>query len=143
MAKINSVKTTIDNYEFDSLTEGAFYEHLKSRDDVKEIVVHPTYTMLEEFEIHCGRCFNGKVLSPKTGNEIKCSRCKGTGLIKRQPWTYTPDFLVHWEKGYYSYFDVKGGWKDAKFNYVKKMFEKRYHIELLVVKPYKGGWKYI
>jgi hypothetical protein len=143
MAKINSKKTTIDGYEFDSLTEGEFYKYLKSRDDVLEIVVHPTYTLLHPFKILCGRCKDGKVESPKTGKMINCSRCGGEGMINRQPWTYTPDFKVKWKDGCTSYYDVKGGFKDAKFNYVKKMFENTFYQELLVVKQVKGEWKYM
>jgi hypothetical protein len=143
MAKINSVKTTIDGYEFDSLTEGEFYKHLKSRSDVLAIDVHPTFTLISGFQISCGRCNGGHVKSPKTGKQIKCKRCEGKGLITRQPWTYTPDFRVIWRQGSPSYFDVKGGFKDAKFNYVKKMFEYKYCHELLVVKQVKGEWKYM
>jgi len=143
MAKINSVKTELDGYLFDSQTEAAFYQHLESRDDVKEITVHPTFTLIEGFEVLCGRCSEGKVPSPKTGKLIQCRRCGGVGVIRRQPWHYTPDFLVKWESGEQSFYDVKGGWKDAKFNYVKKMFEWRYRTELLVVKPYKNGWRYM
>lgn len=145
MAKINSVKTIIDGKEFDSLTEGGFYKHLKSRDDVKKILVHPTFTLVEGFQIFCGRCDRGKVKSPKTGKKIKCTRCGGSGIINRQPWTYTPDFVVYWkdEDRDVSFYDVKGGFKDAKFNYVKKMFEWTYKTELLVVKEVKGKWKYM
>lgn len=142
-AKINSIKTELDGYLFDSQTEAAFYEHLKRREDVKEITVHPTFELITEFEVNCGRCHRGKVKSPKTGNMIKCKRCNGTGIIKRQPWSYTPDFLVRWENGEQSFYDVKGGWKDPKFNYVKKMFEWRFRTELLVVKPSKKGWRYM
>jgi hypothetical protein len=144
MPKINSVKTTIDGYEFDSLTEGEFYKYLKKRDDIDYIKVHPNYTLLEPFNIMCGRCNGGKLPSPKTGKLIKCLRCGGTGTIKRQPWTYTPDFMVKWKDGHSSFYDVKGGFKDAKFNYVKKMFENQFYQELLVVKQTKDGqWKYM
>lgn len=142
-AKINSVKTVIDGYEFDSLTEGEFYKHLKSCDDVLGIIVHPTFTLVEGFEVECGRCLRGKTKSLKTGRMINCKRCEGTGKINRQPWTYTPDFHVAWKDGRFSYYDVKGGFKDAKFNYVKKMFENKIKTELLVVKSVKGQWKYM
>jgi hypothetical protein len=145
MAKINSVKTVIDGYEFDSLTEGEFYKYLKNRDDIQDIIVHPSFILMEGFEIQCGRCHYGKVKSQKTGREIKCTRCKGKGYITRQPWTYTPDFAVKWDETFtkYSYYDVKGGFKDSKFNYVKKMFENKIKSELLVVKQVKGEWKYM
>lgn len=143
MRKINAVKTTIDGYEFDSLTEADFYKHLKSRDDVEVIIVHRTFTMMTPFEIKCGRCKSGKVKSPKTGNMIKCRRCDGTGMITRKAWRYTPDFIVEWKDGETSYYDVKGGFKNEKFNLVKKMFEKMFGQELLVVKNVKGEWKYM
>jgi hypothetical protein len=143
MAKINSVKTTIDGYEFDSLTEGEFYRHLKRREDVDYIKVHPSYTLLEQFSIICGRCNSGKLPSAKTGKLIKCKRCEGEGIILRRPWTYTPDFMVKWKDGHSSFYDVKGGFKDAKFNYIKKMFENKFYQELLVVKQVKNEWKYM
>jgi DNA-directed RNA polymerase subunit RPC12/RpoP len=143
MAKINSVKTVIDGYEFDSLTEGEFYKYLKSLTDVDKITVHPSYTLVNEFTIMCGRCKGGKVKSPKTENLIKCKRCNGKGLITRQPWTYTPDFVVKWKDGYSSFYDVKGGFKNERFNLVKKMFENKFYQELLVVKQVKGQWKYM
>lgn len=143
MRKINSVKTKIDGYEFDSLTEGEFYKHLKSRDDVKKIIVHPTILLLKPFVIPCGRCHLGKIKSRKTGKEIKCHRCHGEGFINRQSWTYTPDFEVFWKDGSRSFYDVKGGFKNERFNLVKKMFEFKYQEELLVVKNVKGQWKYM
>lgn len=144
MAKINSVKTNIDGYEFDSLTEGEFYKYLKSRNDIEKIIVHPTFILLEPFKIKCGRCVNGKIISPKTGRLIKCKRCGGTGEITRQQWRYTPDFIVVWNDHHVSYYDVKGSFHDAKFNYVKKMFERIHGQELLVVKQTKDGeWKYM
>lgn len=143
MKKINAIKTEIDGYEFDSLTEAEFYKHLKSRDDVKWMKVHPQYKLLDEFEVKCGRCYYGKVKSSKTGKKINCKRCKGEGFIKRQSWTYTPDFEVHWTDGSRAYFDVKGGFKNERFNLVKKMFERTFGTELLVVKNVKGEWKYM
>jgi hypothetical protein len=141
--KINSVKTIIDGYEFDSLTEAEFYKHLKGMDDVKRIIVHPTFTLLDPFTIDCGRCFDGKVKSPKTGKMIKCKRCDGTGKITRHSWEYTPDFIVWWKNGYKSSYDVKGGFKNERFNLVKKMYEHLTEAELLVVKQEKGEWKYM
>lgn len=143
MAKINSVKTVVDGHEFDSLTESEFYRYLKTLEEVDKIIVHPSFILLAPFEIKCGRCFRGKVKSPKTGKPIQCKRCEGTGQITRQKWSYTPDFVVIWKNGAQSFYDVKGGWKDPKFNYVKKMFEKIHGQELLVVKPTKSGWKYM
>jgi DNA-directed RNA polymerase subunit RPC12/RpoP len=143
MPKINSIKTTIDGYEFDSLTESEFYKHLKSRSDIEEIIIHPTLTLIDEFSVWCGRCTDGFTLSPKTGRKIQCKRCKGTGVVKRHPWTYTPDFKVRWKEGSPSYYDVKGGFKNERFNLVKKMFEYKFGHELLVVKQIKGEWKYM
>ncbi len=142
MGKIASKKTEIDGHLFDSQTEAEFYQYLKSRDDVGDIILQPQFTLLDAFEIECGRCFMGKVESPKTGKEINCKTCKGTGKRTRQAWTYKADFEVWYNNGMKEVIDVKG-WANERFPLVRKMFERTQGIELLVVKKTKGGWKYV
>lgn len=141
MGKITSKKTVIDGHEFDSQTEAEYYEYLKSRDDVEEIILQPQYTLLESFEIECGRCYIGRVKSPKTGKPTKCKTCKGTGKRTRQPWTYKADFEVVYKSGLMEVIDVKG-FANERFPLVRKMFEHTHGFELLVVKKTKTGWKY-
>lgn len=142
MGKINSKKVIIDGHEFDSLTEAEYYQYLKSRDDIKGIVLQPQYTLMKPFKICCGRCHLGKVKSSKTGNMVKCKTCEGTGFRTRQAWTYKPDFLVEYANGVYDVIDVKG-WTNERFPLVRKMFEYTQGFELLVVKKIKGQWKYM
>src|SRR5690625_3825170 len=97
--KIKSRKTIVDGIEFDSQTEAEFYKHLLWRDDVKDIVLQPTFVLLDKFEIDCRRCHEGKTKSPKTGNLINCTTCKGTGKRTRREWTYTADFRIIWNDG--------------------------------------------
>lgn len=139
--KIKSRKTIVDGIEFDSQTEADFYKHLMSRDDVKDIELQPKFTLVDEFLIDCGRCDEGKVPSPKTGNPINCRTCRGTGKRTRQSWTYTADFRIIWEDGHEDIVDVKG-WANERFNLVRKMFEYKHKKELLVVKRQKNGWRY-
>lgn len=139
MGKINSKKTSYDGIEFDSLLEKQYYEHLKGRDDVKNIVLQPQFILMEEFYITCGRCDNGKKHSPKTGNIIKCSRCKGTGKIKRRSWRYTADFEVTYTDDTQEIIEVKGH-PNERFPLVRKMFEHQYGFELTVIKRIKGEW---
>jgi hypothetical protein len=142
MGKIASKKTIVDGHEFDSQTEAEYYEYLKSRDDVEDIALQPRYTFVESFEITCSRCVMGQIKSPKTGNLIKCSTCRGTGIRERRPWTYKADFRVIYNDGKVEVIDVKG-WANENFRLVRKMFEYTQGFELLVVKKTKGGWKYV
>lgn len=139
--KIKSRKTIVNGIEFDSQTEAEFYKHLLTRDDVKDIELQPKYILMTAFDIKCGRCIDGKVKSPKTGNPINCRTCKGKGTRTRQPWTYTADFRVIWKEGHEDVIDVKG-WANERFPLVRKMFEYKYGKELLVVKKVKNGWRY-
>lgn len=142
MAKINSNKKTIDGHEFDSELEAEYYEYLKSRDDVDEIILQPKFVLVEAFETGCGRCYLGKVESPKTGKMIQCKSCKGTALKARQAWTYRADFKVIYKDLAEEVIDVKG-WANESFRLVRKMFEYTQGHELLVVKKKGGKWKYV
>ncbi|MGE7880360.1 DUF1064 domain-containing protein [Peribacillus muralis] len=141
MGKINSKKTIVCGIVFDSQTEGQYYQHLTNDPNVKHIELQPKYTLLEAFKISCSKCIGeGKTPSSKTNRMIKCRTCEGTGKKSRQPWTYKADFKVTYMDGYQEVIDVKG-FADAKFPYVKKMWERKYGQELIVVKKVKGGWK--
>jgi len=142
MEKIKHKKVEYEGHVFDSQTEYEYYLHLKGREDVTDIVLQPFFTLMEAFNIECGRCIDGKVTSNKTGNLIKCKRCKGTGRIKRREWRYTADFLVVTDKGMLEVIDVKG-WANERFPLVRKMFEYKYGHELLVVKKHGKGWRYV
>jgi ribosomal protein S27E len=141
MGKIASKKTIVDGHEFDSQTEAEYYEYLKGRDDVKDIVLQPRFTLMNHFQIRCSRCEGGHVISSKTGNVIQCKTCRGTGCRDRQAWTYKADFEVLYDTGKVEVVDVKG-WANENFRLVRKMFEYTQGFELLVVKKSKGGWKY-
>jgi len=142
MRKINSTKTVVDGHEFDSKTEAEYYEYLKKRDDIDWIDLQPRFTLLPAFEIGCGRCYKGKVQSPKTGKLIKCKPCGGTGKRTRQAWTYKADFQVWYKDGMMEVIDVKG-FANERFPLVRKMFEHTEGYELIVVKKTKNGWKYV
>lgn len=137
---IKAKKPIIDGYQFDSGEEAEYYLHLKERDDVDAILVHPFFSLIEPFKITCQTCYGeGKVASPKTGNPIKCRRCDGTGWKERQSWTYTADFQVLYKNGKTEVIDVKG-WINERFPLVRKMFEYQMGFELTVVQKKKGKW---
>lgn len=142
MSKINSKKTIIDNIEFDSQTEAEYYQYLKSCEDIERFEMQPQFTFIKPFHIVCGRCIEGKVPSPKTGNLINCKTCEGTGKRKRKPWTYKADFQVFYKDGRVEVVDVKG-FANERFLLVRKMFEYKFGKELIVVKKTKTGWKYV
>lgn len=140
-AHIKAKKRVIDGHEFHSTEEAEYYEYLKVQDDVVDIVIQPQYTFMNAFYIKCGRCDEGYVTSPRTGNKIKCKTCRGTAKRKRQPWTYTGDFKVTYSNGKSEVIDIKGGWKNERFNLVRKMYEHTYGKELaVIVKDKKKGW---
>lgn len=139
-AKIAAKKVSYDDHEFDSTMEKEYYEYLKSLDTIQDIQLQPEYTLMPGFNVECGRCKEGEVISPKTGNPIKCKTCKGSGYRKRQPWRYTADFRVTYKDGNIEAIDVKGGWINERFPLVKKMYEYKYGKELVVIKKKKGEW---
>ena len=142
MAEIKSKKVSYYGHDFDSQSEGEFFLLLRSDPTVEKIELQPQYTLIEAFTVDCGKCRGeGKVKSPKSKNMIQCRSCKGTGESKRRPWTYKADFLVTYKDGRQEVIDVKGGFTDAKFPYVKKMFEWVTGQELVVWKKTKKGWK--
>lgn len=143
MGKINSKKVVIDGIEFDSTTEGEFYQYLMSNKEnlgIKEIELQPFFQLIPGFNVNCDKCVNGYIISQKTGNRIKCRKCKGEGINRRNPWTYTADFLVTYENNKpLEVIDVKG-FANEKFPLVKKMFEWTHKHRLTVVEKSKKGW---
>ncbi|MFC8563081.1 DUF1064 domain-containing protein [Peribacillus frigoritolerans] len=141
MVKINSKKRIVGGIIFDSQTEGQYYQHLTNDPNVKHIELQPKYTLLEPFKIRCSKCKGaGTMPSSKTDRKIKCNTCSGTGMKSRQAWRYTADFKVTYMDGYDEVVDVKGH-ANERFPLVKKMWERKYNQELIVVKKVKGEWK--
>ncbi|POD46269.1 hypothetical protein BKM15_25850 [Pseudomonas syringae pv. syringae] len=141
MGKIASKKTETSGHLFDSKSEAEYFLYLKQQPDIKHIEIQPKYVLLEPFKVRCNKCKGeGKTPSPATGKPIKCRTCEGTGKRGRQAWTYTADFKVIYLDGYEEIIDVKGH-ANERFPLVKKMWERKYGQELVVVKKTKTGWK--
>lgn len=138
---IRSKKTIVDGHEFDSQAEAIFYKKLLEDEKVDKIELQPKFILLNKFTVPCWKCRGtGKMASSKTNKNINCSSCKGTKVRQRQPWTYSADFKVTYRDGYVEIIDVKGGFKDAKFPYVKKMFEYTTGKELVVWSYKQKKW---
>ncbi len=143
MGEIKHKKTTVNGIEFHSQTEAEYYKHLRSRDDVKHIVLQPEYELLGAFKALCANCGgSGKELSKKTGNSIQCKKCSGEGSKKRRAMMYTADFEVTYKDGKKEVIDVKGKvGLDKQFPLRKKIWEWKHGQELVVVvKDKKKGW---
>lgn len=142
--KINHKKVVYEGIEFDSKTERDYYIHLKKQPDIIDIELQPEYELLASFAVECSKCRGvGKIPSPKTGRLIQCRTCEGDGWKNRQGWKYTADFLVTYNDGYQEVIDVKPSSKmflDKSFPNKKKMWEKKFGKELIIVKFIKGGW---
>ena len=142
--RINHKKVVYEGIEFDSLTERDYYIFLKQQPDIIDIELQPVYELIKPFTVECSKCRGvGKLPSPKTGRPIKCRTCEGDGWKNRQAWTYTADFLVTYNDGYQEVIDVKPSSKmflDKAFPNKKKMWEKKYGKELIVVKYIEGRW---
>lgn len=141
--KILAVKTEVDGITFDSSLESEYYIYLRDNKEllgIKSLVLQPKFDLLLPFNVPCNRCRGeGKKSSPKTGNPIKCQRCKGTGATEKNEWTYKADFQVTYEDGYTEVIDVKG-WANERFPLYRKMFEWTYGKELVVIKKERGKW---
>lgn len=139
-AKIAQKKTVYDGIEFDSLLEREYYKHLKEEPGIADIQLHPEYTLQDSFTVDCDKCRGqGRKVSPKTGNLIKCSSCKGSGESPRQKMIYTADFKIIYDDGYEEIVDVKGGFANERFPIKKKLFEYKYRKRLFVVTRGKDG----
>lgn len=145
--KIKNATVEYDGHTFDSKLERDYYKHLKELEGVATITPQPEYELIPGFTVDCMGCFGrGRKPSPRTGNEIQCSSCRGTGESKRLPMVYTPDFLVSFTDGREEVVDVKGGYgkkggfTDAGFPVRRKVFEYTYGKRLVVVTRKNGEW---
>lgn len=116
--KINSVKVTHDGYEFDSVTEGRYYLHLKQLH--KDGVVQ-SFEMQKKYVLQEAYVIDGH---------------------KRERIMYTPDFVVTYADGRKEVVDVKGSEKvlSRDFPLRQKLFEERYEMRLYVMLWRKGQW---
>lgn len=145
--KIKNKEVEYDGLTFDSVLERDFYKHLKQSEEVATITPQPEYELIPGFTVDCLGCLGkGRKPSPRTGNDIQCSSCRGTGESKRLPMVYTPDFLVSFTDGREEVVDVKGGYskkggfRDDAFPVRRKIFEYRYGKRLVVVMWKNGAW---
>lgn len=124
--KINSKRVEYDGHVFDSQTECDFYIHMSNSKLVSDIVLHPTYLLMDAFEIP--------------------SIVTKTGTRKRRKMEYTPDLECTIEGKGRIAFDVKGSRfaisKD--FPLRRKLFEQKYGRELVVAiySKKKGVWEF-
>lgn len=136
-----SKKTEYEGIQFDSLTELAYYKHLKKDPAVKEIKLQPFFQLVNRYNVLCIRCAgNGKQPSPRTGNPINCALCKGNGLREKPGIGYTADFQVLYIDGYEEVIDVKGGPVGRDFPLRKKLYEIKTGKELVVVERKGKEW---
>lgn len=136
-----SKKTIVDGQEFDSLTEAAYYRHLKKDPAVQTIELQPSFRVLENYNVECVRCSGtGKRPSPKTGNPINCSLCKGYGSRGKPGIKYTADFKVTYIDGFEEVIDIKGYDGSRDFPLRKKLFENKYGKELVVIERKGKEW---
>ncbi|QNK89410.1 DUF1064 domain-containing protein [Sporosarcina sp. resist] len=139
--QFNSNTTVIDGITFDSLTEGAYYVHLKKDQSIKLIEVQPEFQIIKPYKVSCKRCAGGgKLISPKTGNPINCSLCSGRGKREKAGAIYTADFQVTYFDGYVEIIDVKGGPVGRDFSLRKKLFEIKTGMELIVIRSKNKEW---
>lgn len=135
----------VGEHLFDSRDEARYYLKLEADPAVKEIVLHPEFTIIDSYEVVCYRCTgSGKLPSPKTGMPINCSLCKGKGKRKKGKSIYTADFKVTYIDGYEEIIDVKGSRKQGDnetFPLRKRLFESKYGVELIVMRSIKGEWR--
>jgi hypothetical protein len=139
--QFNSKTAVIDGITFDSLTEGAYYVHLKKDQSIKLIEVQPEFKIIDSYEVQCKRCAGtGKRPSPITGNPVNCTLCHGKRKRVKAGAIYTADFKVTYIDGYEEIIDVKGGPVGRDFPLRKKLFEKKTGMELIVVRLENKKW---
>lgn len=136
-----SAKAVVDGIEFDSKTEAAFYVHLKKDQSIKLIEVQPKFQIIKPYRVTCKQCAGtGKRPSPKTGNPINCTLCRGKCYREKNGAVYTADFKVTYFDGYVEIFDVKGGPVTRDFPLRRKLFELKTGMELIVVRLKGKEW---
>lgn len=129
-----SNKVFFEGIEFDSQTELAFYQYLKRDPAVLQIELQPSYQLVDRYRVECKRCAGtGKLPSPRTGNPINCTLCKGYGKREKPGIGYTADFKVTYIDGFEEVIDVKGFEASRDFPLRKKLFEIKTGKELVVV----------
>jgi hypothetical protein len=116
-SKYGAKKTVIDGIQFDSQSEGRYYEELvrqKGEGLIKDFTLQPQFTLLDSFEL------NGKKIRP----------------IK-----YIADFEVHHFDGRVDIIDIKGI-ETPDFKIKKKLFQSKFNRELICLKRIVkyGGW---
>lgn len=137
----HSKKITYKGIEFDSQTEFLYYRHLKSNPAVKEIELQPSYQIIDSYEVTCKRCSGtGKRTSPKTGNPINCTLCRGRCIRVKPGAKYTADFKITYIDGFVEVVDIKGGPVTRDFPLRQKLFEIKTGTELIVVRLKNKEW---
>ncbi|WP_342512821.1 DUF1064 domain-containing protein [Sporosarcina sp. FSL K6-1522] len=132
---------TLDGINFDSKTEGLYYMHLKKDQFIKQIEVQPEFQIIEPYKVSCKRCYGlGNRPSPKTGNPIKCTLCRGKGERWKSGAIYTADFRVTYFDGFVEVIDIKGGPVTRDFPLRRKLFEMKTGMELIVVRLKNKEW---
>ncbi|KIL46176.1 DUF1064 domain-containing protein [Jeotgalibacillus campisalis] len=127
-------RMVINDIEFDSLSEAAYYKRLLKDEMVQEIETHPQFTIIDTYTVECKRCRGaGRLLNPKTMNLNQCSLCKGKGKREKGGAIYTADFKVTYKDGYVEFIDIKGGPASKDFPLRKKLFEEQTGVELVIV----------
>jgi hypothetical protein len=116
-SKYGAIKTTIDDLQFDSKTEGQYYIHLKEQQEEGKIVafnLQPRFLLQDSFK--------------KDGKHFRKIE-------------YVADFEVIHRDGSVEIVDVKG-FETPDFKIKRKLFEKKYPYRLSLVKYVKkyGGW---
>jgi hypothetical protein len=142
MPKLKKKQIEYKGHIFDSSLEVNYFRYLENEKinlGIEDIICHPAYEIIPAAIKACPRCYNaGKVKSPKTGKDVKCTLCDGTGYKEISPSIFTPDFELLYIDGRREIIDVKGDFYkksqiDKTFPIRKKLFEARYGLHVYVV----------
>lgn len=140
--RYNVKKVEYSGITWDSAWERDFYIELQNNPAVENIQLQPEFTIIPPYQVICTRCNGaGKCISEKTGNQLKCTLCKGKGERTKQGAKYTADFLVTYKDGRTEVIDVKtSGPVSRDFPLRRKLFEKQHGAELVVMTKKNGKW---